>query len=212
VDVAAKLGQRKGAFEVMARVIQLVETTARSSAGDVTFLFDVLGLCVDHAVTIGAAGESAAVIRRVVGLVEEWMDESSARYWTPFYRYRALAKCGRGYARLGQEEEGLKILSRILDHTPSTSGLDRKDLLEEIVHSLSEVGGAQRLQLVDRILDSFLAERSASLGDAGGDLLAKLLDEVVSPASRVRAEYARFLGAEERSIRERVANEKIIGK
>ena len=210
VDVSSKLGDRQGAFGVMNEVIKLVETTARSSAGDVTFLFDVLGLCVDHAVTIGASGESAAIIHRVVSLVEEWMDESSARYWTPFYRFRALAKCARGYARLGHEATGMPILGRILDHTPQTSGLDRIDLLREIVHCLSEVGGAQRLALVDRVLDAFLTERSIGLGDAGTELLGMLLDEVVSPASRVRAEYARYLGAEERNIRERVANDRLI--
>lgn len=210
VDVAARLGARQGAFDVMTKVIQLVESTARGSAGDVTFLFDVLGLCVDHAVTIGAAGDSKAIIDRVVALVEEWMDESSARYWTPFYRYRALAKCARGYARLGHEQTGMPILARILDHTPQTTGLDRIDLLEEIVRCLSEVGGAQRLSLVDRVLEAFLTERSITLGDKGTELLGMLLDEVVSPASRVRAEYARYLGAEERNIRERVANDRII--
>lgn len=210
VDVAARLGARQGAFEVMNKVIQLVESTARSSAGDVTFLFDVLGLCVDHAVTIGAAGDSKSIIDRVVALVEEWMDESSARFWTPFYRFRALAKCARGYARLGHEQTGMPILARILDHTPQTSGLDRIDLLREIVHCLSEVGGAQRLSLVDRVLEAYLTERSIGVGDAGTELLGMLLDEVVSPASRVRAEYARYLGAEERNIRERVANDRII--
>jgi hypothetical protein len=210
VDVSAKLGDRQGAFGVMNEVIKLVETTARSSAGDVTFLFDVLGLCVDHAVTIGASGESKGIIDRVVSLVEEWMDESSARYWTPFYRFRALAKCARGYARLGHEATGMPILARILDHTPQTTGLDRMDLLKEIVFCLSEVGGAQRHAQVDREHDAFLTERYAGLGDTGSELLGMLLDEVVSPASRVRAEYARYLGAEERNIRERVANDRIV--
>ena len=147
------------------------------------------------------------------------MTESSARYWTPFYRYRALAKCGRGLARLGQEGPGLEILSKILDAANpkpgaagnKITGLDLIDLLREVVASLSEIGGKQRLDLVDRVLDAFLNERSVILGEAGAELLGKILDEVVSPASRVRAEYARFLGAEERSIRERVANEAIGG-
>ena len=60
VNAAARLGNRAGAFEVMERVIKLVESTANSNPGDVTFLFDVLGLCVDHAVTLGASGESIA--------------------------------------------------------------------------------------------------------------------------------------------------------
>lgn len=212
VDVAAKLGDRKGAFDVMARVIALVEHTARQAAGDVTFLFDVLGLCVDHAVQIGAAGDSVEVIRRVESIVEEWMVESSARFWTPFYRYKALAKCGRGLARLGHEEAGLAIIKRILAAMPQLTGLDRIDLLREVVHCLSEIGGAQRLTLVDGILDSILAEKSLLANETGGELLSLLLDEVVSPASRVRAEYARFLGADERSIRERVANEQIASR
>lgn len=212
VDVSAKLGDRQGAFGVMNEVIKLVEATARSSAGDVTFLFDVLGLCVDHAVTIGAAGESKAIIDRVDAFVLEWMDESSARYWTPFYRYRARVKCARGYARLGHEATGMPILSQILDQARDMQGLDRIDLLREIVHCLSEVGGAQRLTLVDRVLDAFVTtDRASTLGEQGTDLLGLLLDEVVSPASRVRAEYARYLGSEERNIRERVANDRIVG-
>ena len=80
-----------------------------------------------------------------------------------------------------------------------------------MVRSLSEIGGEQRLALVDRVLDAFLPEKSSILGEAGAELLGMILDEVVSPASRVRAEYARFLGAEERVIRERVANESVTG-
>ncbi|HVO30274.1 MAG TPA: hypothetical protein VMV18_06045, partial [bacterium] len=218
VEAIARLGDRQGAFDVMDRVIKLVERTARESPGDVTFLFDVLGLCVDHAVTVGVAGESAQIIQRVEKIVEEWMDESSARYWTPFYRYKALAKCGRGLARLGQEAPGLAVLSRILGaaNPPAGQGqkmmgLDLMDLLKEIVRSLSEIGGKQRLELVDRVLDAFLSEKSVILGESGPELLGLILDEVVSPASRVRAEYARFLGAEERAIRERVANEQVTG-
>ncbi len=219
VEGAARLGDRACAFEVMERVIKLVEQTSNTNPGDVTFLFDVLGLCVDHAVTIGAAGDSVAIIRRVEAMVLDSMTESTARYWTPFYRYRALAKCGRGLARLGQEGPGLEILSRILDAAnpkpgalgQKITGLDLIDLLREVVRSLSEIGGKQRLDLVDRVLDAFLSERSVILGEAGAELLGLILDEVVSPASRVRAEYGRFLGAEERSIRERVANEPITG-
>ena len=210
VEVAARLGARQGAFDVMDQIIELVETTARTSPGDVTFLFDVLGLCVDHAVTIGASRDSIGIINRVAAFVEENMDESSSRYWTPFYRYKALAKCARGYARLGNEEMGMPILTRILDRAADTAGLDRIDLLREIVLCLSEIGGGQRLALVDRVLDAMLGEPTTGIADSGIDLLGQLLDEVVSPASRVRAEYARYLGSEERNIRERVANDRVV--
>ncbi len=210
VDAAARLGDRAAAIAVMGTVVDLVETTSLASTGDVTFLFEVLGLCVDHAVAHGGGEEAKAILRRVEALASGAAGDSASRYWTPFYRYQALAKCARGWIRVGGEEAGLESLERVLEATGKTPGRDRYDLLREIVHSLSEVGGPRRLHLVDRVLDLFLAERSLSVGDSGSELLGLVLDEVVSPASRVRAEYARYLGAEERVLRERIANEKVV--
>lgn len=217
---ASKLGESRSSLdlleEVAARAIEAFQQASQGGprrAGTPSWvMFETLDACAQGVAELGDARRGLALVQRMGDVARQALRQSGAGHDVGrFFYLHTLIQCGHAALALGDATAADGAWSDAFNRMRDAQGQDLIDLLQKAAETAGQLDGAQRYGLARQVLES--AESGGGAGDLFErftiDLTARIARDMVQGESAFAAALKRWKGREERSIRDRVALERL---
>jgi hypothetical protein len=216
---ASRLGESKSSLDLLEEVatraieaFQAAQGGPRRAGTPSWVMFETLDACAQGVAELGDARRGVPLVQRMAEVARQALRGSGAGHDVGrFFYLHSLIQCGHGALALGEAPMAEGAFKDAFARMREAQGQDLIDLLQKAAETAGQLDGAQRYGLARQVLEA--AESGGGAGDLFErftiDLTARIARDMVQGESAFAAALKRWKGREERSVRDRVALEKI---